>query len=212
MPLTYQGFLQPGPMAPWARIGDNILVKRVQKYVLYKVLFEEQIPYSSPMIIDLIANSSPVVASIAGNATLPAQSLQVPLEMDGWELGQFRVKILSDIELQVYEPQNLPRFFIKQARARFSKLGQVNDPYQAQSELAVFQDEYPYVDVINPRDYTIVQARVAFYGYRYRLAQLDAVNGINEIKDTAFTAVMAEGFVGTGYQRPGIPIVPGPQG
>ena len=198
------GFLHPGPMCPWASIGENILVKRVQKYVAYQVVWQEQVPMSSPAVVDF--------GAIAANASIAAQSLQTPLEMDGFELGQWRGMILDDLSLQVYEPQNLPRFLAKNIRARVSARGQQLDPWCSQFELGVFQDEFPFVDVFNNRDYAITVARVAFFGFRHRVVrvrrdgvELPGYNSVNEVPQTLrFTAVMAEGFVGTGFERGGL--------
>lgn len=193
--FTYQSFLQPGPITPWGKIGERLLVKRVQKFVLYLINYVEQIPLANPIVRDF--------GSIAANTTSAGVSLQTPLEMDGAEIAQWRIKLLDDLVLQINQPQNLPRFLAKNARSRITKWGQMFDPFDAMSEIAVFQDEYPYVDVINPTDYTQVTTRVAFYGFRYRLSELQVVERIEQVQG-GYTAVMGEGFVGSGFQRGGL--------
>ena len=205
------GFLNPGPIQPWAGIGQTILIKRVQKYILYEVGFLEQLPPSAPMVRDFGAIG-------AGTATTPtslvSQSLQTPLEMDGYEFAQIRFYILDDVSVNVYQPQVLNRFVAKNARARYSRKSQVMDPNQAMTEMAVFQSDYPYFDVFNSRQYSMAVSRVAFYGYRYRIARkvnpasndennpfYPAYNGIDEVPNVPYVAVMAEGFVGTGFVR-----------
>lgn len=205
------GFLNPGPMQPWAGIGQTILIKRVQKYILYQVGFVEQLPPSQPMVKDFGAIA-------AGTSTVPtvlsAQSLQNPLEMDGYEFAQVRFYIMDDVSLNMYQPQVLNRWVTKNTRARYSRKTQILDPYQALTEMAVFQSDYPYVDVVNSRQMSIAMARVGFYGYRYRIARkvdparkdeqepfYPAYNGIDDVPNVPYVAVMAVGFVGTGFVR-----------
>ena len=201
-----RGYLSAGPIQPVAGIGEKILVRRVQNWVLYPIVYIEQIPESSPVTIDLIANSAPVVANIAAGGSLLSQSLQNPLQMDGLELGQFRIRIYDNIELQFYEPQALPRFVTMQARARFSKFGQVHDQHLSQSEIWIFQSEWPFVDVFNRCNYVITSATVGFSGLRYRLGPEQRIsNNLADFANDRYTAVMAEGFIGIGFQNPGLP-------
>lgn len=197
------GFLNPGPIQPWARIGDNMMIKVLQNFALYRVVFVEQLPPSSPLMASF--------GAIAANSTLSAQSLQTQLETDGYELFQIRMNLLEDVDLQVYEPQNLPRFVVKNARAYITKKGQKLDPYGAMTEMGIYQDQYPYVDVINNRDYAYTTVRVGFYGFRYRISRLKdpatnqsypPYNTIDALpKNLPYVAVMAEGFVGLGFER-----------
>lgn len=217
MYLPSPGFLNPGPIQPWAGMGQNILIKRVQKFVMYEVVFMEQLPMSSPFIVDFASLNG---GSIGANTTVAAQSLQTPEEMDGTEFGQWRCLFLEDFNLQFYETQNLPRFLAKNARGRWGKKMQKLDPYQAMTEHGVFQDEYPFVDVINNRDYALTTARIALYGFRYRvtrkkvpgangqiaqLAPMDTIEEVDRLK-LPYVAVMAEGFIGTGFERGGLGI------
>lgn len=201
------GFLNPGPIQPWAGIGQTILIKRVQKYILYQVGFMEQLPPSAPLVRDFGA----IGAATATTATqLSAQSLQAQLEMDGYEFAQIRFYPLDDVSVNVYQPQVLNRFVVKNTRARYSRKTLAMDPYQAMTEMAVFQSDFPFFDVLNSRQMTIAMSRIAFYGFRYRINRkinpatddfYPAYNGIDEVPNIPYAAVMAEGFVGTGFVR-----------
>lgn len=199
------GWLEPGPMQPYAQIGQNLLIKVVQNYVLFRVNLIEQLPLSSPLVVNF--------GAIGANATLPGVSLQTPLQMDGFEIGQFRAIMLEDIDLQVYEPQNLPRFINSVGRYRWSRMAQSLDPSYSRTEIAVYQDQFPYVDVINPTNQALVAARIAFFGNRYRIQRLkDAQKAdypiyptINDVPaNIPFAAIMAEGFTGLGFERLGL--------
>lgn len=191
------GYLEAGPMSPWARMRENILIKQMQKYVLYEVSMMEAIPASNPILVNF--------GAIPANGSVVSQSLQTPLEMDGFELGQWRACILDDITVQVYQLQNTNRYIVKNARSRWTKFQQLIDPHCSYTELAVFQDQYPYVDVFNPGDYAYVGARIAFWGIRYRLIQKGVFPDIEQVPGTIpFTAVLGEGFTGVGFSRAGL--------
>lgn len=221
--LPSPGFLKPGPMQPYAQIGQNILVKYVQNFVYFKVRWLEQLPLSRSLSVDFASsgtinvNGGPNGSNpFAAATTVQGISLQYPLQMDGLELGQFRVVLIDDLELAMYEPQNLPRFVNSVGRYKITKMAQTlrANQYNENTEFAVIQDQYPYVDVTNPQAYAKNQLRAGFYGFRYRIERLTDSNG-NQIpaygtieaaiaKNIPAAAVMAEGFVGAGYERLGI--------
>lgn len=202
------GMLEPGPMQPYATIGQNLLIKVVQNYVLFRVNLVEQLPLSSPMVVNFASGGA-----IAANSTTPGVSLQTPLQMDGFEIGQFRAIFLEDFDLQVYEPQNTPRFINSVGRYRWSMMAQSVDPDYARTEIAVYQNQYPYVDVINPTAVALNMARIAFFGNRYRIERLKDAQGqqypafatIGEVPTSVpYQAIMAEGFTGLGFERIGL--------
>lgn len=211
--VNVQGPLLPGPIAPVARLGERVVVKRVQSYYMYDVMMTESLPKGGSLVVNLLANAQPTVATIAAGVTVSTIPMQTPMEMDGYEMGQWRFRLLDDFQIRVYEPISLPRFVVKNARATISKWGQVSDPDDHQTELFVWQDEWPGFDVINPTAFTLATCRIALYGYRYRMKRTTQTNGDGSITvipaqqdlsgfgNLAYTGVMGEGFAGTGFER-----------
>lgn len=218
--LPSPGWLSPGPMQPFVQMGENVLVRRLQRYIAYKVAFIEQLPMSGALQIDF--------GAVGAAATVAGVSLQTQLEMDGYEMGQFRCRLLEDMSLQVYEPQQTPRYLVKNGRARWTKISQKMDPWGVGTEICVFQDQWPYVDVTNHTAVAYTVCRASFWGYRFQVnryvqatgpdgkltyravSPLEADNSpgasfgsIREALESGikFTAVMAEGFIGLGYER-----------
>ena len=79
---------RPGPITPAAGIGENILLRRLKKYFLYRVLFREGLPPGAALVRDF--------GAIGAGVTVAQQSLQAQLELTEDQIGQFRFFPLDD--------------------------------------------------------------------------------------------------------------------
>ena len=182
------GYGRPGPIIPVAGINENVLVHRDNLWFLYRVTGIEAISPSSGMIVDF--------GTIAAQGTTADQSLETPLELGNKELGQFRIRVLDDIRLSVFQPRQAGRFTIKRVQTTVGLLSRINDPCGHLSEIFSFRDEFPFVDVNNPGDAALVTTRASFYGFRYKVEEL-SVHDLAELKNIPgpYTAVFGEALV-----------------
>jgi len=189
MPGPYRpGYGRPGPITPIAGVLENALVQRDNLWFLYRVTGVEAIQPASGMIVDF--------GTIAAQATTSDQSLQTPLELGTNELGQFRIRVLDDIRLSVFQPRQAGKFTIKRVQTQVGLLTRLNDPCGHLTEFYSYKDEYPFVDINNPGDAQLVITRALFYGFRYKVELLNTF----ALKDLAsipgpFTAVFGEALV-----------------
>lgn len=182
------GYGRPGPITPLAGPQENLLVHRDNLWFLYRVTGVEAVQPASGMIVDF--------GTIAAQATTSDQSLQTPLELGQNELGQFRIRVLDDIRLSVFQPRQAGRFTIKRVQTQVGLLGRINDPCGHLTEFYTYRDEYPFVDINNPGDSELVITRAAFYGFRYKVEFLSS-HPLNELAQIPgpFTAVFGEALV-----------------
>lgn len=182
------GYGRPGPIMPLAGPNENVLVHRDSLWFLYRVTGVEAVQPASGMIVDF--------GTIAAQATTSDQSLQTPLELGVNELGQFRIRVLDDIRLSVFQPRQAGRFTIKRVQTLVGLLGRINDPCGHLTEFYSYRDEYPFVDINNPGDSQLVISRAAFYGFRYKIELLSS-HPLNELAKIPgpYTAVFGEALV-----------------
>jgi len=178
---------RPGPITPVASIGEHVLIRRLRGYHLYRILYREGLPLSNTLTVNF--------GAIAAGATLASQSLQVPLELNDLQLGQFRMRVLEDIRLTIWQPRSVGRFQVKNVISNVTPFTEINDPCGHVTEIFVYEDEWPFVDVNNPTGYNLALARAQFYGFRYGLDKIgeyteESLAGIAQ----PYTAVVGEGY------------------
>ena len=119
--------------------------------------------------------------------------------MDDLHVGQFRWLVLDDLRVTLKQPRATSRFGTKQVVATVTQFTQVYDPCGHTTEFFSFEDEFPFVDVLNPSAYNLAQSRLLFYGFKYRLMELKNVATIVEIS-IPYTAVVGQAFGAGGQQ------------
>ena len=189
MPETYRpGYGRPGPLTPIAGPNQNILVHRENSWFKYRVTGVEAIPSSQGMVLD--------IGAINAAATTTDQTLQTPLDLGNFELGQARLRTLDDVRVTVNQPRQTGKFTAKRVQSTVSLPGRINDPCGHLSEFYWFKDEYPFVDVLNPTDYNILLARLVFWGFRYKIEELSQ-HPLITLKDIPgpYVAVMGEALL-----------------
>ena len=176
---------RPGPITPVAHIGQNILVYKTKHYELFRVLYREGIPPSTPLMRDF--------GAIAAGATSAGNSMQAELEMPDFQLGQFRIQCLDDLRVTIWQPRAVGRFQSKNIVAQVTAYTTIYDPCSHITEFTVFEDTWPFFDVMNPRAVATIQARVIMWGFKY---VLDRIQICDELKDVSqpYAAVVSEGY------------------
>jgi hypothetical protein len=183
---------RPGVITPVAQIGENVVVFRLDRYYLYRVLMREGIQPSSQMIRDF--------GALGAGAVLLDQSLQIPLEMDDNHLAQYRWLVQDDIRVTLKQPRATSRFGTKQVVSTVTLFTPLVDPCGHLSEFFSFEDEFPFADIQNPTAYALLQTRLLFWGFKYRLQELKNVADISQISGVNYTAVVGQAFGAGGQQ------------
>lgn len=166
MPDLYP--FRAGPIEPIV-LPDQIVGIWVNKiYKFYRVPYIEGVPRSDP-----IENDFAVAALLAALATTAVTQLRL-LEMPDKEFGQFRGFVIDDIAASLWQGRSDGRYKLNNRNARLTRFTHMADPDDHTTEFYVHEDDFAFMQVLNPTDYDLTQARVAFYGFRYVLE--DAVD------------------------------------
>lgn len=163
------------PISPVAQIKENLAIWTDGKYVGFEILFIEPIPRSGPYTIDLLPIAQ--VAFVGPFLTIN-QALIPALQVNQSELFHARWVPLDDVEGQLFELANMPRYNPRGGQARTSLLTEVYDPYLATTTFWVLGgpgNKDANFGCYNPQAVAQTQARFAFFGYRYQLRQLEVV-------------------------------------
>ena len=156
---------RPGLIQPVAEVGEKILAVDRGQYKLYWVAFREPILPSHPLVANLGAIA-------AGGATAPFNTTAI-LDLNDGQLGQFRAHVLDDIHALIGQPAQAARFGIMNVTSRFNAFARLEDPCDHLSEFFILEDDRIFITGTNPTGYALVQARIAFYGFKYVLAGKD---------------------------------------
>jgi hypothetical protein len=151
----------PGPIRPIAQAGDYVLLADRESYHLYQVAFYEGIPESTQFRLN--------IGAIGAGVTAPAFSTQAALDMANGQLSQLRWYVLDDIEVELAEPAGVYRFSSLNTNAAVDLFTHVRDPFDAATEVYVFEAQRPSLRATNPTGVALAQARVQFYGFRFVL-------------------------------------------
>lgn len=159
-----------GPISPFARIKDNISVWSENQWLHWNINYMEPVPRSSPMMIDMVAQSG--ATQIAANGIIAA--IVVPaLQMNKEELLHLRWEPIDDVEGVLWELPGHARFNPRGAHARVSLMTGVRDPYLATTTFYILgQNKDMNLEVRNPLPVVQFMARFVFFGYRYLLDEL----------------------------------------
>lgn len=162
-----------GPISPIAQIKENLAIWTDGKYKGFNIDFIEPVPRSGPYTIDLliVAQVTNVPANLFVNqAVLPA------LQVNENELLHARWFPLDDVEGQLFELAQMPRFNPRGGQARVTLLTEVYDPYLATTTFWVLGgpgNKDAQIGCYNPQAVAQTQARFCFFGNRYHLKAIE---------------------------------------
>lgn len=162
---TFRGPYKPGPIEPIVDPGQQVLLAWNGGYNLYLVSFIEQLPRSHTLVANLGAP--------AAGANLAQFNTNNILDMDYGTFGQFRCQVLDDIHAILSQPAATNRWADRNIVARLNAYQALEDPCGHTSEFYIFEDQRIFLTGTNPTGYALVQARVAFWGFKYVLEGAD---------------------------------------
>jgi len=171
-----------GPIQPVAMPGETLGIWVNKVYYFYSLLYLEPVLASDPLVIDF--------GALAAGTWTGVTQLTL-LEMPDVELGQFRAFTLDDFHAYLWQARSDGRQRTKQAQACISLFTQLNDPCGHQTEFFVHEDDFAFVNGLNPTSYPLTQSRMGFYGFRYVLEKLTQFNWDKKILPTVWTRVPA---------------------
>lgn len=156
MPDLYP--FKPGPIERIV-LPDQIVGVWVNKiYKFYRTVYIEGIPHSDPLEMDF----GPLVAA----ATTGITQLTL-LEMPDHEFGQFRGFVIDDIAASLWQGRSDGRHVLMNRNGRLTRDTDRRDPCGHTTEFYVHENDFAFMDVLNPTAYDLTQTRVAFFGFRY---------------------------------------------
>lgn len=171
-----------GPIEPVV-LPDQIVGIWIHKiYRFYKVVYYEGVPYSDPIVID--------VGALAAQATSGITQLAL-LEMPDDELGQFRSYVVDDIAASLWQGRSDGRYKLDIRNGRVTRWTNMKDPCGHTTEFYVHEDDWAFMDVLNPTDYANTQSRVGFYGFRYVLEELGEYDWVKKKLPAVWTRIPA---------------------
>jgi len=142
-------------------LPDQIVGVWVNKvYKFYKVVYIEGTPHSDPLEMDFGA-----LAAAISTAVTQLALLQMPSK----EFGQFRGFVIDDVAANLWQGRADGRYKLGNRIARLTRWTDLRDPCGHTTEFYVHEDDFAFMQVLNPTDYALTQTRVAFYGFRYVL-------------------------------------------
>lgn len=149
-----------GPVEQVVMPGEMVGVWVNKVYEFYRVLYVEGLMRSDPVTIDLGALAA-AAQSVMTQVTL--------LQMPDQEFAQFRMEVLDDVEVSVYQGRADQRHKLFTRAATLTRFQPLFNPCANISEMYEFEDNYIFLQAINQTGYALTQARVVFWGFRYVL-------------------------------------------
>lgn len=167
------GIYDSGPIAPVAKIKENLALLTGGAWEYYNIKYIEGMPRSSPLIAEMVTLSGATI--LAANGVIQKLGLGF-LQLSTGELLHLRWEPLENVEGILWQQPGQGKFQTGFVQARVDKLTKLYDPYLASSTffiLGVGQGRNMNLEVRNPMGYATPLARFAFWGFRY---VLDAYN------------------------------------
>jgi len=162
MTMTYTRPFRAGPVEPVVEVGHNLLLANARNYKLYHVAYIEPIPRSHPLVVN--------IGAILAGATAPDFNPAAVLDFNYGQLGQLRAAVIDDIHVTMLQPAGQARFGNMNVFATINAFSALYDPCAHETEQFIFEQDRMFLRAVNPTGYALVQARIAFWGYRYVLA------------------------------------------
>jgi len=176
-----------GPIAPIAKIRDNLRIWTEKQWLFYKIINMEPIPRSSPFMVDFVATTVPAATVVAAGGTIQMQ-LVAALLMNDLELLHLRWEPIDDMEGLLWELGGQGRFMPRGGHARVSLYTSISDPYLATTTFFIVgANKDAMIEVRNPDPVARPNARFVFWGYRYSLEKLTT-------EPAVYTDLPAQGF------------------
>lgn len=151
-----------GLMEPVARIGDNVAIHYLDTVSLRRVRFQEAIPPFQALD----------AGALAANTTT-ARTNVPNLSMADSEFGQFRWYPLDNIQVRLFLPQSQGKYILRNVQTALDPQVVNRDPCLHLTEFYVWEDNRPFVEILNYADYALTQTRIVAMGFRFNVEKID---------------------------------------
>ena len=166
MPLL-SGIYDSGPIAPVAKIKENLSIYTVGAWEHYNIKFIEGMPPSSQTVAELVTAS--LATTLAAGGGVNKQIVNI-LRLNKNELLHLRWMPLDPVEGILWEQAQKGRYESRSMMSRVSQGMVALDPYMAMSTFFIIGiDRDANIQVVNRTNYALPQARFIWWGYRYLL-------------------------------------------
>jgi len=153
----------PNSMNPIALIGQNVLVHYLKENHYRRVDFYEPIPPFQCINVGAIAA-----------ATTSARANITNLDQFDDEFGQFRLFTIDNVQMRIYVPAGVAKGMMKNIHVPYVDLNLPNRNSNLNlSEIFVWEDNRPAVEVINLNALGINTSRLIAFGFRFHTVALD---------------------------------------
>ncbi len=174
---------------PSINIGDTysiITAQGTEKFM--ECVFVEPLPHSQDLIYSF--------GSITSGATDSGNKITI-IEVEGSaknssdlsEVAQIRMSVLDDIICEIKLPASQSRFKTRNSAIRID-----HNTSPEETEIYIHQDSTIYINATNPTNYTLNQARIAFFGWRIVGRQIDQKQAMSLNAGKKPKVVAATGF------------------
>ncbi len=158
---------------PITRIGDNYSVLTTSgNYRHFLCLYVEPLPASSVDLVEDFGAISADSVSRANAVSILEMEGNAKNETDVSEVAQLRFYPIDDIAIAVKQPAASGRFKTRSNEIRVDYKTMELDPTLKSTEIYVYEDDVPSIDVYNLTNYALTQSRIQFFGWRLVGSQL----------------------------------------
>lgn len=163
----YNQFFEPS-----VRITDNYGVLTTSgTWRFFNCQYVEPLPASVDMVYDAGAISADSVSRANAVDIIEVEG-SAKVETDVSEVAQLRFYPIDDIAIAVKQPAASGRFKTRSNEIRVDYKTIELDPTLKSTEIYVYEDDVPSLDVYNLTNYDLTQSRIQFFGWRICGTQL----------------------------------------
>ncbi len=159
----FQNQSGPNSINPVALIGQNVVIHYLKQTLYRKVDFYEPIPPFQ--CID--------VGAVAASTTSAKNNIQ---NLEQWddEFGQFRLFTIDNVQMRIYLPAAVAKGQMRRIHVPYVDLNLPNRNSNLNlSEIFVWEDNRPAVEVINFNPVGIAASRIIAFGFRFHTIEVD---------------------------------------
>lgn len=155
-------------MEPIALLDDYVKIITYKQTIFRKVDFYEAIPPFQCIDFCAAAPAGPLaVAAALAAATTGPQSLVTNLDLQDDEFGQWRWFPLDNAQIQLFLPNGVGKWQLKNLQVGLDKAIIYRDPLLISTEVNTWQDERPSMRPINFSGYALTAIRIISLGFRF---------------------------------------------
>jgi len=177
--MEVAGIYDNGPIAPIAKIHENLGILTEGSYKYFNIYYVEGLPRGRPLLIDLVALNN--AANIAAYTQLNAQLVQAIQPGGSDTMKEFlhlRWEPIDDVEGNLFELNNQGRYSAAGVFAAVTRFSREQDPWLAATTFFVLGvNKDAQIGAFNPNAVALPRARFVFWGYRYLITPLTVKPG-----------------------------------